>query len=391
MAKKSNKFSRRRIILLFGFLLALADAITGYIQSSYLKSYVGESSVGLIIATAAFLTIVASFFYPRLIKSLGNFRSALLINFLILASSAALLLGANSWIIIPAFIIRYAALILMLINFDIYLEQSSSNKEAGAVHTSYLTFYNLAWLMSPILASWLVGQDNYVNTFRFSFWIILLLGLCLLWLGRRLPQGHHPILNEVKLSATLQKIRHSHDLRKIIGSTVCLYIFYAIAVLYVPLRLHDELGFSWQQLGIIFTIMLLPFVLIQYPAGLIADKRWGEKEMLITGNIILALSCLAFWFINSHSLILWAAILFISRLGAAITEAMQETYFFKKVKAEEYGLITMFRQTRTTGWLLGSGLAFALLLFWPLKSLFLGVAIIILLNTLSLITLRDTN
>ena len=391
MARKANKLFNRRVILFLGFLLALADAVAGYTQSSYLASYVKDNGVGLVIAASTLLTIIASFFYPRLIKAMGNYRSALLINFIILASTAALLLAPNGWVVIPAFIIRYAAFILLLINLDIYLEQGSSDKEAGAVHTSYLTFYNLAWLMSPILASWLVGNNLYINTYRFSFWIILVLGLFFAWLGHKLPRGHHPLLNAVNLSATLSKIWHSRDLRKIIISTTCLYIFYAVAVLYVPLRLNGELGFSWTQLGILFTVMLVPFVLIQYPAGLIADQKWGEKEMLIAGNIVLALSCIVFWTLNSHSLLLWAVILFTRRIGAAIVEAMQETYFFKKVKAEEYGLISMFRQTRTVGWLLGSGLAFALLSLWPLKSLFLAVAAIILLNTLSLASLKDTN
>jgi MFS family permease len=77
--------------------------------------------------------------------------------------------------------------------------------------------------------------------------------------------------------------------------------------------------------------MLLPFVFVQFPLGRLADKKWGEKEILSLGFIIVAIATGLISFISGGSMILWMTILFITRIGAATIEIMCDTYFFKKV------------------------------------------------------------
>ena len=61
-------------------------------------------------------------------------------------------------------------------------------------------------------------------------------------------------------------------------------------VIYTPIYLHEHIGLPWSDIGIIFTIMLLPFVLFEFPAGKLADGKWGEKEPPIIGIILIAVS-----------------------------------------------------------------------------------------------------
>ena len=63
------------------------------------------------------------------------------------------------------------------------------------------------------------------------------------------------------------------------GTSVKNRLTYAWMVIYTPLHMLD-LGFTWEEIGQIFTIMLIPFVLVEYPAGWLADKYIGETEMM---------------------------------------------------------------------------------------------------------------
>ena len=207
--------------------------------------------------------------------------------------------------------------------------------------------------------------------------------------------------NKAKLKARADYQRHdlikalkllvkNKNLFCIWRSSIMLNLFYAIAVLYIPLYLYQTMGLSWTKLGLVFTIMLLPFVLLQLPAGLLADKKWGEKEMLIIGHGLMVLSLVCIFLINSSAVWVWALVLFISRVGAALAESMQETYFYKKVSVRDVDLINLYRRGGAIGWLLGAGAAFILLPFITLPYLFLITALVIGANMLGLIKLQDT-
>ena len=172
--------------------------------------------------------------------------------------------------------------------------------------------------------------------------------------------------------------------------SLLLQIFYSSAVVYVPLHLIQNLHMNWSDLGLIFSLMLLPFIILEIPAGIIADKYIGEKEMLFTGIIILILSTFLFFYIESASIIIWGTVLFISRIGAALIEAMKETYFFKIIDAEDVGYINIFRTTAPLGYIIGSIMAIATLFFLPLQYLFLCLSILMISGLFFTASIKDT-
>jgi MFS family permease len=114
--------------------------------------------------------------------------------------------------------------------------------------------------------------------------------------------------------------------------------------IYLPIFLHIEIGFSLTEIiGVIFPIALLPFILLELPLGKLADQRHDEKELLSLGFLILALSTGSIAFITSQNIFVWAGVLFLGRIGAALVEVASATYFFKKVNASNTNLISMFR------------------------------------------------
>ena len=152
-----------------------------------------------------------------------------------------------------------------------------------------------------------------------------------------------------------------------------LQIFYACMTIYTPIYLHTNLGLPWSSIGIIFSIMLLPFVFVQFPAGKLADAILGEKEILSVGFIIMALATTTIFFIDSKSILVWALILLGTRVGAALVEIMCDVYFFKKVDNKNANLISFFRMSRPFAYII-SPLVVAIILSvfgLDLKSLFL--------------------
>ena len=122
--------------------------------------------------------------------------------------------------------------------------------------------------------------------------------------------------------------------------------------------------------------MLIPYLLFEFPAGLLADKKIGEKEILVTGFLIMAMATFLIPFITLPIFGLWAAILFITRIGASMVEISSESYFFKHVKAEDTGLISLFRMARPLSFILAPLIAIPVLYFTSYGGSFLILAIL---------------
>jgi MFS family permease len=114
------------------------------------------------------------------------------------------------------------------------------------------------------------------------------------------------------------------------------------------------MGIPWNKTGILFTAMLLPFIIFQYPAGVLADKRLGEKELLIFGFLVAGIATLVFAIHRvSFSFIQIAIVLFLTRVGASIIEIMCDTYFFKQITEKDSTLVSLYRSMMPFSYVIG--------------------------------------
>lgn len=157
-----------------------------------------------------------------------------------------------------------------------------------------------------------------------------------------------------------------------------LSFFFALMVIYTPIYLR-ELGMTWADIGIIFTIMLLPFVLLQYPIGMLADKKLGEKELIITALCLMAPSVLIIYFLSTTDVLIWGLVLFMTRIGAAMMEVLTDSYFYKRIDAEDVAIIDFYRTSQPLGYIIASIISTPMLIFFPLKSIFILLAIAIII------------
>jgi MFS family permease len=89
-------------------------------------------------------------------------------------------------------------------------------------------------------------------------------------------------------------------------------------------------------------IALLPFIIFPYELGVLADTKLGEKELIQTGLIVGGIATLLIPFVQTANILVWAVLLFCTRVGASFVESMGSIYFFKKVENDEAGMITLF-------------------------------------------------
>jgi len=343
--------------------------------------------VGLIYTIGSVMAVALLISLPKLLGRFGNFNISLVILFLEILALLALAITAN-----PIFIFISMALTLGLIrvigfNIDVFLESLSKDESTGSIRGFFLSIANVAWVISPILAAFILGEDNYSRLYFVSAVVAMPVILMFIYKFRDFKD---PVYHQVPFLKTLKTMFNRKDIKRVVITNVLLRFFYSWMVIYTPIYLREHVGFEWSEIGIIFTIMLVPFVLLEAPLGKIADKYLGEKELLTLGFLIMAVATAYLSFINGGGLLVWALVLFMTRVGASMVEIMSETYFFKKIDGTDSNILSVFRMTGPVSYIVGPLVATIILSFIGIQYLFLVLGIIMLTGLYYSLALKDT-
>jgi len=320
------------------------------------------------------VAVFAIIFFPGFIKKLSNYFLTKIVLAIYGASLLALSIASSAWAVFTAFLFFNISSNLIWINMDVFVEGFSSDTKTGRIRTIYFTFINIGWILGPLLSSYLIKENDYAWPFVLA--ALILIPFCLIFIQHSRGLQDKIKYHKINIRRTLTNIWLNRNLRGVFSLSLLLNIFFNSAVVFIPIYLHHNLGIDWDKLGLIFAFMLLPFVIFEIPAGIIADKKLCEKEIFMIGFSILIISLLSFFWVKSTSVLIWALLLFFSRIGASLIEAMRESYFFKIVDVKDVEYIDFFRITTPLGYVLGSIIGMIVFKFYSLENLFLVVAII---------------
>jgi len=376
------------ILYIMAFFLALVSALPAYIQSSYLESFFGISVVTWFFVAANLISVLAVLVFPFLIKKFSNYVVTGVTGTIAFLSLIGLSLAAAPAFVFLFFVAMLISLNLIWINMDIFVESFSQDNSTGRVRAIYFTIMNLAWIVSPMLSAKIIELSNFNYVFLISSLLIIPFLLIFLLTSSRIKD--HVVYKNIDLTATFKTMYQNIDLRGIFWLALLLHVFYNAVTIFIPIYLHQNLGFSWGELGLMFSLMLIPFILVEIPAGIVADKYLGEKELMSLGYFIIIFCLILFFISPSTNFWFWTGLMFASRIGAALVESMREAYFFKNVDAKDIDKINVFRTTMPIGLLLGSVLGVATLMFLPINYIFLITAILLSSAFPFLIMLKDT-
>ena len=379
----------RTVLSFANFFGAAHFFLIVYVITPYLALFIPESQVGLVVSLGAVITLSAFPFIPRLVKKHGPRRLAIVLACIQAVSIFTLTLYPSLFFAVTCIALSCALSPLIAYQLDLLLEAATTEEGAtGRVRTLFLTYGNFALILAPLITGYILdGSEAYERVFLAA--ALSLTPFITLLLFEPLPEGEPPHLP--KILATCFCLWSDPDMRAAILGNGVLQFFFHLAPLYIPLYLHTALGFSWSDLGWIFAIMLTPFLFVEYPAGYIADRWLGDKELMITGFVITGIAFAGIALITAQTS-LWtiAVILCVSRIGAALAEAMIEGHFFRRVSEQDASTISVFRMMRPVGALIAPLFASALLLTGNYVAFFLvSGALIVAFGVIFTIPLRD--
>ncbi len=373
-------------IYLATFLFALHYALTLYINSSFLSNYFSASEISLLFVFGAFLSMVLFSYTPRIIDAIGVKRLlfySLVVDFL---SVLGILSAKNPATLALAFTIYSTVILLIPLCLDIFLEARTREAATGRIRGTNLTAANVAILLAPLIVAYVVFDGHFSLAYIISAIVLVPLTALALFF----PNLHTVFHGQNHSFYILLRIWQRHvNVRRVTVVRFALESFYTVMVIYTPLYLSQVIGFDWHTIGLIFTIMLLPFVLFEGAIGWLADRVYGEKEIMTLGLCVMSVSLILILNLGA-CVAAWAIILFLSRVGAAAIEITTESYFFKNVGADDAGLISIFRLTRPISIIFGALVGGLILSLYSYQMLFAVLAGFIFLTTLFSTRIKDT-
>lgn len=376
-----------KFISLLSFVFGFTDAFFVYILSSYFSEVIGSDNVGGFYLGAFLVVFGMLWALHGIIRRVGGSIRSFFLFIL-----AAVVLGAMlsslpiGWpgaiCIVLLLIVSNAAWVVL----DVILEEHSSDASTGRVRGLHLTIMNTGFLLAPFLSTQIVDSYGFGGVFfGITLGYAVLFALAILFLRN----GHAYSSARMDASDALKKMLRDKNLLRIYGISFALEFFYVIMIIYSPIYLRS-IGISWEDIGVLFTVMLLPFVLLQYPLGLLADKRFGEKEFLIVSLAIGSISVFVMSVVPSVSLFFFGTVLFLTRVGAAGIEVLRDAYFYKQIDGGDDDLIAFFRTARPSANIVGALVAIPFLALFPLQSIFFLAAFVLAFAILPALSLDDT-
>ena len=383
------------VIYIIYFLYNLQVSLGLYINSSFLgegcNCGIPTNWVGMLFTLGSLLSIVLILNIRRLSAWVRSSKRLIALSGVVtIMALLSMTLTRSPWLVGGVFVLYWGISYLFLIATDLLVEEYSSDATTGNTRGVFLSIAGLAVMVAPFVAGRLAEQEH-------GFAIIYLLGALLvmlalgilLSLGRKLKE---PRFQKQPLLPSLRLFFSNRNLTAAFMSNFLLQVFYSWMVVYTPLYLIETIGLTWTQIGIIFTVMLIPFVVFEVPLGKLADTRWGEKEITIGGLVLTALATAALAFITSDSIYVWMAALFATRVGASALQVGSESHFFKQVDETHVGAIGIFRQAAPLAFLVGPLLATLILSLTqtPLSTLFPILGLLLLVPLPFLARMHDT-
>jgi MFS family permease len=356
------------------FLLGISSAFILYLESDYFKVGVGSENITIFFLIAYSISLVLMLNWHHLVRRWGKVNVYLFS--LVIKMAVALILAMipvsiwSIWLLI----IYIVFTVLNWLDLDILLEDCSVDRKTGKIRGLYLTIENFGYLLAPFFTGFIISKYGFQSAFAASFVIMLMVFVIALVKFKGFNQCE---LDESKFSEFIKKVFQRKNVMKVYYVSFLLEFFYALMIIYTPLYLLD-LGFNWFTIGKIFTVMLVPFVLLQYPAGHLADTKYEERDMMAFALLMMGLSTLAIYFIDSKSAIVWAAILFCTRIGASLIEVLRDSYFYKRIDQRDVDIADFFRTVRPMAYIIGSFIAIPIIIIFQIKLMFIIIGIVTL-------------
>jgi len=384
----ADHLGRLRSVFIVGFMLTIAVALTSYIDSSFVKTFMGQGDVGFLFATASALSLLYIAYMPKILANIGVFNSIRISTSTYVLAIIGMISLHNTALLQISFLLYWVSIVSTFLAIDVLIQNYSKIDSIGKTRGLYMTLYNTAFLIAPFIAGIVVDVASFKGVYLLSGFFVVLMTYFFFNTFKDLRL--YPKKNGSNFLSNLIILFKNKDLRNVYLVSFTLNFFFAWMTIYMPIYLNQNIGFSWQEIGAIFAIMHIPYVLLEIPWGRIADQILGEKEIMASGILIVGFCTIAIGFISSHAFWVWTSALLLTRIGASMIQVTTESYFFKKIKKDDTNTISVFRNNSPVALLIGPVIASVFLSFTDIKFLFIILGTLVLIALIPNQKLHDT-
>ena len=371
-------------------LYALHYGMPLYATSSFLNMHFSSPYVSTLFMLGSVLTLFASLRFTKYLRRFHTYRFVLTVVISDILATLALILTTNPYLLGIAFLLHFCFQSLILICLNVFIETFTNHAQAGAVRGIFLTLLNFGILIAPFFGGAILSMTH-------SFTILYTVAAFTLvpfifFLRRFMYHAPDPVYHSIDILRALSHAWGNKNLRGAFVAVFLLECFYAFMVIYFPIYIVNIGVPLLTYLTAIVPISLIPLVVLPYELGIIADKKLGEKELLIFGLLVTAASVLTMAVLTTTVTIIWIIVLVISRVGAASIETMVYTYFYKKIGPDDVSLTAAFTNMRSTATIVMTAVSILLapLLITHPQLIFILLALALLYGVTYILPIRDT-
>lgn len=378
-------------IYVASLLLMFHTFVVAYINSSFLEKFIGTESVGAVYITTSALTVLIFLFISHVLHKIGNFKLTLALLIVDGLAVLGMAYAESLRVVVPLMAAHLIIVPLIIFNLDVFMEEHIGNDEGltGTRRGLLLTLLSLVGALSPFISSELIAKANGAFTYPYIVSALALLPIIFILLFY-FKDFQDPPYTDMKALEAIRGFWLRKDIRAVFIVHFVLQIFFMCMVVFTPLYLIKYIGLSWAQFGMVMFFGQLAYVIMEYPIGIVADKLIGEKEMMALGLMIMAISTAWISFVSVQSVIMWAVVMFVTRIGASFVEVTTEVHFFKRTNSTDAQIISFFRVTRPLAYIVGAIIASLSLLYLPFNLLFVVIAFLMIPAMFVTLDIQDT-
>ena len=260
-------------------LFVFHGLLVAYINSTYMERHLSPEGVGALYTIGSALAVLAFLFFSHALRAIGNVKLTLFLAIIDIISLVVMGAAESSATVIVAFVVFLTINPLLYLNIDIFSESIIGTDESGTGSKRGLTLglMSISAALAPLAMGLIVdGTDNLELVYFYAAGIFVLFILFLLWRFKRFKD---PDYTHFHMRKSIRCMWLYKDIRNVMFAHLLLQMFFAWAIIYIPLYMATQVGFEWDQIGYITAFGLFAYVLFEWPIGLVADKWTGEKEL----------------------------------------------------------------------------------------------------------------
>ncbi len=383
------KNKMRGVVYLLNFIFSLQLATVSYFAANYLKFLgIDAKNISFVYMLTSILSVLAFLISSRIFNRIGAYKTIFISAVLYILFYVVQAFNFNFYASLIAFVLNATLAAFIVAGLDALMERfTESDEETGSQRGIFITMASAAFVAGPFIGGLLVKGNDFKSLWLAAAALLAPFIILSFWKLKSIERIKY---KQFHIKHTIQAILKDKNIFNIFFAQFILYFFYSIMVIYTSLYLKEVAKLPFDKIGLIFAIMLLPFVFITVPLGRIADKVLGEQEMLIAGFAIMAISTFLFAINENYSWIVLALLLFGTRVGAATVQTMTETYFFKLVDGKDADLISAFRSMYPISSVIAPLLAAPILYFAGYKELYIMLALVSFFGIYFAFKIEDT-